>query len=76
MYNMLEPYDPSNSYVQNYGHRKVIEIYKELTEEKATETNILSKLHNILTTINKRIEHKNKAKNKIKHKNKNKTNKY
>ena len=76
MYNMLGPYDPSNSYVQNYGHRKVIEIYKELTEKKATETNILSKLHNILTTINKRIEYKNKIKNKIKHKHKNKTNKY
>ena len=26
IYNMLGPYDPSNSYVQNYGHRKVIEI--------------------------------------------------
>ena len=72
MYNMLGPYDPSNLYVKNYGQRKVIEI----TEEKATETNILSKLHNILTTINKRIEYKNKAKNKIKHKNKNKNNKY
>ena len=73
---MLGLYDSSNLYAKNYGHRKVIEIYKELIEEKATETNILSKLHNILTTINKRIEYKNMAKNKIKYKNKNKNNKY
>ena len=55
MYNMLGPYDPSNKQAKHYKHKKVIEIYKKISEEKVTQTYIFLELHKIIATINKRI---------------------
>ena len=51
-------------FIRNYKNKKIIEKYKNISEERPTQLNTLLELYNIIQTIDIRIDQvKTKCKN-------------
>ena len=65
MYYTLGEYNPSNRFIKTYRNKDTINKYK-ITEAKTMKTNTLSRIHQHLNALSKRVEKRKQAKNKHK----------
>ena len=70
MYHRIGNYNPSNKYIINYKNKDILNIYKNISDERMTETNTLLKIFDVIHKLEIRVEQQNKDENKHKSKSK------